>query len=159
MKRNTTAYLCSHWLFGLLLLPLLTSCSSDAQKEADLLLAKAEQYYEQGEDELALQALDSLRHIYPNAIETRRKGLKLKQEISLHQAQEDLAITDSLLQEVNADYEYQREKVERDKANLRATKEALEMLAHTKQKRDSLQVRFDVQCAKIKYIHRMQKEG
>ena len=124
MKRNTTAYLCSHWLFGLLLLPLLTSCSSDAQKEADLLLAKAEQYYEQGEDELALQALDSLRHIYPNAIETRRKGLKLKQEISL-----------------------------------RATKEALEMLAHTKQKRDSLQVRFDVQCAKIKYIHRMQKEG
>ena len=35
MKRNTTAYLCSHWLFGLLLLPLLTSCSSDAQKEAD----------------------------------------------------------------------------------------------------------------------------
>ena len=108
---------------------------------------------------MALQALDSLRHIYPNAIETRRKGLKLKQEISLHQAQEDLAITDSLLQEVNADYEYQREKVERDKANLRATKEALEMLAHTKQKRDSLQVRFDVQCAKIKYIHRMQKEG
>ena len=49
-------------------------------------------------------------------------------------------------------------KVERDKANLRATKEALEMLARTKQKRDSLQVRFDVQCAKIKYIHKKQKE-
>ena len=41
---------------------------------------------------------------------------------------------------------------------LRATKEELSMLNKTKVKLDSLRVRFDMQCAKIKYIHKKQKE-
>ena len=41
---------------------------------------------------------------------------------------------------------------------LRATAEELQMLNETKVRLDSLKVRFDMQCAKIKYIHKKQKE-
>ncbi len=143
---------------ALLILLLPCGCASDAKQEADNLLKNAESLYNRGLYEQALLSLDSLRHIYPNAIEARKRGLRLKQSIALKQAQADLAVTDSALQAVSADYAYQRDKVERDRANLRATKEELDMLARTKMVRDSLQVRFDVQCAKIKYIHKRQKE-
>lgn len=123
-----------------------------------MLLEQAESYFEQGRYDVALVKLDSLRTVYPNAIEVRKKALRLKQMIALKEAQEDLARTDSALQAVNADYEYQRNKVEKEKAALNATQASLEMLARTKQKRDSLQVRFDTQCATIKYIHKRQKE-
>ena len=77
---------------------------------------------------------------------------------SLKQAQEDLARTDSLLQAVTHDYNYQKTKVDKDREQLRATEEELSMFNKTKQKLDSLKVRFDMQCAKIKYIHKKQKE-
>ena len=92
-------------------------------------------------------------------METRRKALALYQSISLKQAQDDLAHTDSILQVVTHDYNYQKTKVEKDRAELRATAEELLMLNTTKAKLDSLKVRFDMQCAKIKYIHKKQKEN
>lgn len=158
MKQTTSIQQLALITVALLLLLLPTGCASDAKHEADHLLKSAEDLYNRGQYEQALLTLDSLRHIYPNAIEARKKGLRLKQSIALKQAQADLAVTDSALQAVNADYAYQREKVERDRANLCATQEELDMLARTKMLRDSLQVRFDVQCAKIKYIHKRQKE-
>ena len=62
------------------------------------------------------------------------------------------------MQKVGLDYKYIKDKVEKDKAELRATAEELELLTRTKMKYDSLKVRFDMQCAKIKYIHKKQKE-
>ena len=56
------------------------------------------------------------------------------------------------------DYNYQKAKVEKDREMLRATEEELQMFNETKVKLDSLKVRFDMQCAKIKYIHKKQKE-
>ena len=137
----------------------MTACSSnDAQKSAEGMLKKAEKYFSEGSYDRAKIAIDSLRKVYPGAVETRKKALKLFQNISLKEAQEDLAVTDSALQAVTLDYKYIKDKVDRDKAELRATAEELETLTRTKMKLDSLKVRFDMQCAKIKYIHKKQKE-
>lgn len=137
----------------------MTACSSnDAQKSAEGMLEKAEKYFSEGSYDRAKIAIDSLRKVYPGAVETRKKALKLFQDISLKEAQEDLALTDSIMQKVGLDYKYIKDKVEKDKAELRATAEELELLTRTKMKYDSLKVRFDMQCAKIKYIHKKQKE-
>ena len=137
----------------------MTACSSnDAQKSAEGMLEKAEKYFSEGSYDRAKIAIDSLRKVYPGAVETRKKALKLFQDISLKEAQEDLALTDSIMQKVGLDYKYIKEKVEKDKAELRATAEELELLTRTKMKYDSLKVRFDMQCAKIKYIQKKQKE-
>ena len=138
---------------------LTVSCGgSDAQQAAENMLEQAEKYFSEGSYDRAKIAIDSLRKEYPGAVETRKKALKLFQNISLKEAQEDLAVTDSALQAVTLDYKYIKDKVDRDKAELRATAEELETLTRTKMKLDSLKVRFDMQCAKIKYIHKKQKE-
>ena len=94
---------------------LLVSCGeNESQKQAEAMLEKAGVCYEQGQYNQALIVIDSLRKIYPNAIDTRKKALKLYQDIELKKAQQELLITDSLLQTVNHDYAYQQEKVERD---------------------------------------------
>ena len=138
---------------------LLISCGENSvQKQAEEMLTKAGTCYEQGRYDEALTVIDSLRKVFPNAIDTRKKALKLYQDIELKKAQEELRMTDSLLQAVNHDYAYQQEKVERDKAALRATPEELTMLTLTRMKRDSLRTQYEVLGAKIRYIHKKQKE-
>ena len=138
---------------------LLVSCGENtAQKQAEEMLEKAGICYEQGQYNEALTVIDSLRKVFPNAIDTRKKALKLYQDIELKKAQLELATTDSLLQAVNHDYLYQQEKVERDKAALRATPEELTMLTLTRMKRDALSTQTEVLGAKIRYIHKKQKE-
>ena len=134
-------------------------CRSDAQEEANKLLKEAEAMYDRKQYAEALQVLDSLRYIYPTAIHARHEALKLKQDISLRQAQQELALVDSALQAVNANYKYLQNKVEREKADLSVTPQALDLLTRTRIKRDSLQVQFDVLCAKIKYINKKKKEN
>ena len=137
----------------------LVSCGENTtQKQAEEMLEKAGVSYEQGRYNEALTVIDSLRKVFPNAIDTRKKALKLYQDIELKKAQLELATTDSLLQAVNHDYTYQQEKVERDKAALRATPEELTMLTLTRMKRDSLRTQYEVLGAKIRYIHKKQKE-
>ena len=140
------------------LLMLLSCGENKAQKQAEAMLEKASTCYEQGQYNEALAVIDSLRKVFPNAIDSRKKALKLYQDIELKKAQEELLVTDSLLQAVNHDYVYQQEKVERDKAALRATPEELTMLTQTRMKRDSLRTQAEVLGAKIRYIHKKQKE-
>lgn len=143
----------------IILAMMLAACGDNtAQKEAESLLEKADGYFKKGEYDVALSTIDSLRKAYPNALETRKKALTLYQDISLKQAQEDLARTDSLLQAADRDYQSMKAKVDEHKKKLRATAEELTGLTLAKMKLDSLKVRFDVQCAKIKYIHKKQKE-
>ena len=139
---------------------MLLSCGENsAQKQAEEMLTKAGICYEQGQYDEALTVIDSLRKIYPNAIDTRKKALRLYQDIELKKAQHELLVTDSLLQAVNHDYAYQQEKVERDKAALRATPEELTMFTQTRMRRDSLRTQTEVLGAKIRYIHKKQKES
>lgn len=139
---------------------IMAACGENSAKaEADKLLEQAETEFDNKQYDKALSTIDSLRKVYPNAIETRKKALVMHQNIALKQAQADLAHTDSMMQAVTHNYNYQKAKVEKDKKELRATAEELQMLTLTKMKLDSLKVRFDVQCAKIKYIHKKQKEN
>ena len=138
---------------------LLASCGENkAQKQAEEMLEKAGTCYEQGQYNEALTVIDSLRKLFPNTIDTRKKARKLYQNIELKKAQLELATTDSLLQAVNHDYVYQQEKVERDKAALRATPEELTMLTLTRMKRDSLRTQSEVLGAKIRYINKKQRD-
>ena len=152
-RRNTTA------IIALAAALCLASCDGNGSRQkAEALLEEAGQLFSNGDYDRALAKIDSLRKVFPNAIETRKKALTLYQSISLKQAQEDLAHTDSILQELTHDYNYQKAKVDKDREMLRATAEELQMLNETKVRLDSLKVRFDMQCAKIKYIHKKQKE-
>lgn len=145
-------------LVWILLAAMLVACSDEKQKAAEQMLQKASLQFEQRQYERALITIDSLRKVYPGAIETRKQALILQQNIELKRSQEELAIVDSLLQVVKSDYETLKLKVEKDKQELRATPEELTMLTKTRVRRDSLQTRFEVLCAKIRYIHKKQKE-
>jgi hypothetical protein len=145
-------------LVWILLAAMLVACSDEKQKAAEQMLQKAGQQFEQKQYDRALITIDSLRKVYPGAIETRKQALILQQNIELKRSQEELAVVDSLLQVVKSDYETLKQKVEKDKQELRATPEELTMLTKTRVRRDSLQTRFEVLCAKIRYIHKKQKE-
>jgi len=146
------------YFLGFLLTVMLVACGSDTQNEANKLLNEANKMYEQHQYDKALAAIDSLRKLYPGAIDTRKKALALVQTIELKRSQEELALVDSMLQAVNHDYEYQKQKVEKDKQELRATADELTMLTRTRIRRDSLQTRWEALGAKIKYIRKKQKE-
>ena len=138
-------------IIALLAAVVLAACQDNKQQAAEQMLEKANQLFTEQKYDRALIVIDSLRLVYPSAIDTRKRALRLQQDIELKRSQEELAI-------VKHDYEYQRQKVEKDKAALRATPDELTMLTKTRVRRDSLQTRFDVLCAKIRYIHKKQKE-
>lgn len=140
-----------------MLLLLLTSCQDSRKKEAESMLQKADQLFKEQKYDRALIVIDSLRKVYPEAIEARKQALTLQQNIELKRSQEELVVLDSLLQAVKFDYENQKQKVEKDKEQLKATPEELTRLTKTRVKRDSLQTRFDVLLAKVRYIHQKQK--
>ena len=137
---------------------LTVGCKDNRQQQAEQLLEQAEQQFVANDYQGALSTIDSLRKVYPNAIDTRKKALKLYQNIELKKAQEELVVTDSLLQAIQHDLDYQQAKVEKDKAALRATPEELTMLTKTRMKRDSLRTQCETLGAKIRYIHKKQKE-
>ena len=145
-------------ILWMMLAAVLVACGDNKQKEAEAMLSKANAQFEQGQYDRALITIDSLRKVYPSAIDTRKQALRLQQDIELKRSQEELALVDSALQAVKQDYESQKLKVEKDKEALRATPEELTLLTKTRVRRDSLQTRFDVLCAKIRYIHKKQKE-
>lgn len=147
-----------HALFSLAGILLLTACAGNAQKNAERLIAEAKTYFEQGRLDEARAAIDSLRHTYPTAVEIRRTALELYQRIELKRAQDGLALTDSLLQAANRQLQALQAQVEADKAALQATPEELTRLTLTRIRRDSLRTQFETLGAKIRYIHRKQKE-
>ena len=137
---------------------LLAACGHDKQDAAERLLERASRQAESGSYAAALATIDTLRSQYPRAIDARKRALRLYQEVALRQAQQELAVVDSVLQAVNGDYQRQKSSVERAKASLSVTAEALTQLTLARIRRDSIQTRHDVLCAKIRYIHKKQKE-
>ena len=137
---------------------LLTACRDSQKAAAEEMLRRADALFEQQQYDRALIVIDSLRKTYPTAVDIRRQALSLQQSIELKRSQEELAVVDSALQAVKQDYERRKLEVELAKAELRATPEELTALTKARVRRDSLQTRFDVLCAKIRYIHKKQKE-
>ncbi len=144
-------------VLALLGIILLTAC--DKQKQAaEEMLQQAEQQFANRQYDQALLTIDSLRRTCPNVVEARKQALKLKQEISLKQAEEELAVVDSILLTANQQFEELQQKVGEARRTLSATPEELTKLTLTRMHRDSLQTRFDVLCSKIRYIRKKQKE-
>lgn len=92
-------------------------------------------------------------------IEARKAALKHKQDSSLAAAQQELAIVDSTLEAVKAEYEQKKKEVEAHKAALQATEEELTNLTLLRMHRDSLQVQWNALGAKIKYIRTKSKDS
>ena len=91
-------------------------------------------------------------------INRRKVELKLHQETELKRAQEELWLTDSLLQQVNAELEALQKQVEADKSALKATADELTLLTTTRMRRDSIRTQYEALGVKIRYIRKKQKE-
>ena len=91
-------------------------------------------------------------------IAQRKAALRHKQDSTLLASQHELALVDSALEATKAEYERMKAEVEQHRQELCATADELTGLTLLRMKRDSLQTRFDVLCAKIRYIHKKQKE-
>ncbi len=128
--------------------------------EAKALLDEARAALDAQHYDEVLVKIDSLRVHYPHAIEERKEALQLWQQAELLRTQKELATTDSLLQVTGKAYDEARQQLKQaDEADdLEAWKQHNRTANLLKARLDSLQNRFDVACAKIKYIHKRQKE-
>ena len=91
-------------------------------------------------------------------INRRKTALKEHQATELKRAQDELLLTDSLLQLANAELEALQKQVDEDKAALKATPEELTLLTMTRMRRDSIRTQYEALGMKIRYIRKKQKE-
>ena len=126
--------------------------------EAKQLLKEIQAEYEAGNYQQVMFSIDSLRHNYPDAVEERKEALKIHQEASLKLAQANLALVDSALQTAIRQFDEMKPQVEAHRKACVATQEELQQFNELRAHRDSLQGVFNMECAKIKYIHKRQKE-
>ena len=70
----------SYIMAMVLCLLLSVACKDNRQQQAEQLLLQAGELFEAGQYQEALSTIDSLRKVYPNAIDTRKAALKLYQE-------------------------------------------------------------------------------
>jgi hypothetical protein len=80
----------------LLVLVLLSGCNTD-KKEAQARLDKAKALYAQNEYAAAKTEIDSLRTLYPKALDALREGLTLMREIEMSESERNIHFVDSLL--------------------------------------------------------------
>lgn len=120
----------------------LASCGNKEEDKAQSLYSEIENLYQAGNYQATLDSIKVLREKYPKAIELRKKSLTLWQDANIKLAQQDIAVTDSALQVVIA---------QMNAATDIATRNQLRL------KRDSLQVRYDIQCAVVRAVRMKQK--
>ena len=136
----------------------LTGCGNNEKEQAAQLIETARTHFQQGALDAARADIDSLRKQFPNVVEARKAALKLHQEIELKAAQNELAVTDSLLQIANQELDALQKQVDQHKKALKATPEELTRLTMTRIRRDSIRTQFETPGAKIRYIRQKQKE-
>ena len=120
----------------------LASCGNKEEDKAQSLYSEIENLYQAGNYQATLDSIKVLREKYPKAIELRKKSLTLWQDANIKLAQQDIAVTDSALQVVIAQMNATTDIATRNKLRL---------------KRDSLQVRYDTQCAVVRAVRMKQK--
>jgi multidrug resistance efflux pump len=89
-------------------------------------------------------------------IEQRKAALKEKQDSTLAASQAELAWVDSALQAATTQHERLLEQLHTGSHSQEQLQRLGQELTLARLHRDSLQVRFDVLCGVIKYIHRKQ---
>lgn len=96
----------------------------------------------------------------PKKMVERRKASRAEfLDSLLTEAQAKLQRTDSILQVEEAAYNKMKAVVEQHRNELTATKEELEALNNKRVLVDSLKTQFEVDCGRVKYIHKKQKEA
>lgn len=136
-----------------------TGCGENAtEKKAGELLEQAQQLFDKGDYVKATAAIDSLRKNFPEALEARKKSLRLYQEAELKRAQGIVERADTALQHVEREYQEMKAQVDKLRETGAATVEQLRAVNLMRVKRDSLKTVFDVECAKIKYIKKKMEE-
>ncbi len=120
----------------------LASCGNKEEDKAQSLYSEIKNLYQAGNYQATLDSIKVLREKYPKAIELRKKSLTLWQDANIKLAQQDIAVTDSALQVVIAQMNAATDIATRNKLRL---------------KRDSLQVRYDTQCAVVRAVRMKQK--
>lgn len=73
-------------------------------------------------------------------------------------AQKTIPPLDSALQRTIRQYDSLNSRVEAHREALRMTESELNELAALRLRRDSLQVRFDTECARVRFLHRKKEE-
>lgn len=128
--------------FFILMTMAIVACGGKKGSDAEEMLLKIERLHAEGREKEALDSIVSLRTRYPDAIEQRRRALRIWQEASLKLAQEDVMKTDSALQAV-----------------LRQIDEPAPLLTKNKLrwKRDSLKGRYDAMCGVVRMINKRLK--
>ena len=134
---------------------LLLSCGGKEKEGAVGILDAAREKYESGDYAASLLLIDSLRRSHPEAIEERRKALALYQDASEKMAQKEIASLDIQLQQAQKQLDSLQNVADAKRGDNDAA--TLAQLARQRQKRDSLQVAFDTQCAKVRLIRERRK--
>ena len=148
-----------HLIIYIALAATLAGCAEKQDRELKALVTEMRESYAEGRDSACLAAIDTLRAKFPKAIAERKEALKLYQEASLRIAQKQLAYVDSALETEKNIFQTMEKSVAAHKEAGIATAEELTALTRKRMLRDSLQTQFDVLCAKIKYIHKRQKQA
>ena len=148
-----------HLIIYIALAATLAGCAEKQDRELQALVTEMRESYAEGRDSACLAAIDTLRAKFPKAIAERKEALKLYQEASLRIAQKQLAYVDSALEAEKHIFQTMEKSVAAHKEAGIATAEELTALTRKRMLRDSLQTQFDVLCAKIKYIHKRQKQA
>lgn len=120
-----------------------TGCKNNTDDDkAQPMIETVEAAVAKGDYKSALDSIVILRNRFPKAIKTRQRALELWQEASLLQAQHEVAVTDSALQ-----------------ATIAAIDNAETLLEQNilRNKRDSLQARYDAECGVVRIIRAKQK--
>lgn len=92
-------------------------------------------------------------------IEQRKAALKHKQDSTLLASQQELAWVDSALQAATARHQHLLSELQSGRYGGRQLQQLGEQLTLARIERDSLQVRFEVLCGTIRYIHKKQQEA
>ncbi len=107
---------------------------------------------------LCLMSCESKHARLQKKIKARRVALKHHQDSALQASQKDVEELDKELQRVNAEYSRMKSAAEAAHAAGTATAEQLTRVTQMRMHRDSLQVQFDVMCAKIRYINKRKQQ-
>ncbi|MBR5698984.1 MAG: hypothetical protein IKX44_10255 [Prevotella sp.] len=121
-----------------------TGCEQKKDEGAATMLTEIEQLYEQGNYKAAHDSIVLLRARFPKALAERQRALRIWQEASLKQAQEDIALTDSALQAVTAQMQAETRIYERNMLGV---------------KKDSLQVRYEALIGEVRIIRKKMEDN
>ena len=107
---------------------------------------------------LCLVSCQSKHEKLQREIQQRSSALEHHQDSALEASQKEVERLDKELQKVNAEYNKMKTAAEAAHAAGTATAEQLTRTTQMRMHRDSLQVQFDVMCAKIKYINKRKQQ-